>query len=104
MLIGLIFRPIASVNFKFKIITKVMADRLAKGTPSIVSENQRGFIQGRQIADCICLTSEAINLPKKKSLGGSLAMKIDIKKAFDTMDWRFLLKVLQALGFDAKFC
>lgn len=80
------FRPIALANFKLKIITKVMADRLAKIAPCIVSENQRGFIQGRHIGECICLTSEAINLLEKKSFGGSLALKIDIKKAFDTMD------------------
>lgn len=81
-----LFRPIALANFKFKIITKVLADRLAKIAPSIISPHQRGFIQGRQIGDCVCLASEAINLLSKRSFGGNLALKTDIRKAFDTVD------------------
>jgi hypothetical protein len=80
------FRPIAMANFKFKIISKVLADRLAKIMPTLISKEQRGFIQGRNIKDCICLTSEAINLLHKKSFGGNVAIKIDIYKAFDTLD------------------
>lgn len=60
---------------------------LAKMAPKIVSENHRGFIQGRQISDCICVTSESINLLDKKDFGGNLTLKINIRKAFDTLDW-----------------
>jgi hypothetical protein len=78
------FRPIALANFKFKIISKVLADdRLAQILPSIISKEQRGFVNGRNIKDCICLTSEAVNLLPKKAFGGNLALKIDISKAFD---------------------
>lgn len=98
------FRPIAMANFKFKIISKILADRLALILPYIVSKEQRGFIKGRQIKDCICLTSEAINMLYKKSFGGNLAIKIDIAKAFDTIDWNFLLKVLKSFGFNSLFC
>lgn len=55
------YRPIALANFKYKIISKILADRLAKVAPTIVFHNQRDFIQGRQITDCIYLTSEDIN-------------------------------------------
>lgn len=98
------YRPIALANFQFKIITKVLADRLACIAPKILSENQRGFIRERHISDCICIASEAINMLDKKNFGGNLALKIDIKKAFDTLDWNFLLQVLQSFGFDSKFC
>lgn len=98
------YRPIALANFQFKIITKVLADRLACIAPKILSENQRGFIRERHISDCICIASEAINMLDKKIFGGNLALKIDIKKAFDTLDWNFLLQVLQSFGFDSKFC
>jgi hypothetical protein len=89
------FRPIALANFKFKIISKVLADdRLAQILPSIISKEQRGFVNGRNIEDCICLTSEAVNLLPKKAFGGNLALKIDISKAFDTLrSWDFLLNV-----------
>lgn len=78
------FRPMALANVHFIIITEVLADRLALVAPKIVSDNQRGFIRGRQIADCICTASEAINLLKKRAFGGQIALKIDIKKVFDT--------------------
>ncbi|PNY17703.1 ribonuclease H [Trifolium pratense] len=80
------YRPIALANLKFKIISKILADRLAQIMPTIISKEQRGFIHGRQIKDCICLASEAVNLLYNKSFGDNLAMKIDISKAFDTLD------------------
>ncbi|GAU23976.1 hypothetical protein TSUD_327770 [Trifolium subterraneum] len=98
------FRPIAMTNFKFKIISKILADRLALILPNIISKEQRGFIKGRQIKDCICLTSEAINMLHNKAYGGNLAIKIDIAKVFDTLDWQFLLKVLKTFGFCSTFC
>ena len=98
------FRPIAVANFKFKIISKILADRLATIVPAITSVQQRGFIKGRTIKDCICLTSEAINSLHKKCFGGSLALKIDITKAFDSLSWSFLLKVLKTFGFHSTFC
>lgn len=98
------YRPIALANFKFKIISKVLADRLASILPNIVSKEQRGFIRGRNIKDCISLTSEAINTLDKTCFGGNLALKIDVSKAFDTLDWGFLLKVLRGFGFNSTFC
>ncbi|XP_019435946.1 PREDICTED: uncharacterized protein LOC109342412 [Lupinus angustifolius] len=65
------YRPIALANFQFKIITKVLADRLADIAPRIISNQQRGFIKERQIKDCICLTSEAINMLDHKAFGSS---------------------------------
>ncbi|XP_019447216.1 PREDICTED: uncharacterized protein LOC109350434 [Lupinus angustifolius] len=97
------YRPIALANFQFKIITKILADRLATIAPKIISKQQRGFIKDRQIKDCICLASEAINMLDHKVFGSNLAIKLDIKKAFDTLDWNFLLDTLHAFGFNHKF-
>jgi hypothetical protein len=98
------YRPIALANFKFKIISKVLADRLAQVMPSIISKEQRGFIHGRNIKDCLCLASEATNLLHSKVFGGNLALKIDVTKAFDTLEWSFLIKVLRSFGFSDTFC
>ncbi|XP_019433032.1 PREDICTED: uncharacterized protein LOC109339940, partial [Lupinus angustifolius] len=97
------FRPIALANFQFKIISKVLADRLAIIAPKLISNHQRGFIKDRKIQDCICIASEAINMLDHKTFRGNLAIKLDIMKAFDTLDWEFLLDTLNAFGFGHKF-
>ena len=91
-------------NFKFKILSKIIADRLAQIMPDIISKEQRGFTHGRNIKECILLTSEFINLLDKKSFGGNLAMKVDIAKAFDALEWSFLIQVLKKFGFNNTFC
>ena len=53
--------------------------------------------------DCITFASDCVNVLHKKFYGGSAAMKIDIRKAFDTLDWNFLCCVLQAFGFSPTF-
>ncbi|XP_019451876.1 PREDICTED: uncharacterized protein LOC109353976 [Lupinus angustifolius] len=82
---------------------QVLADRLATIAPRIISKHQRGFIKDRHIHDCICIASEAINLLDHKTLGGNLALKLDVKKAFDTIDWKFLRDTLKAFGFANSF-
>lgn len=51
------FRPISLANFQFKIITKVMADRLSLIAPKVIFAHQRGFVKGREISECVCITS-----------------------------------------------
>lgn len=97
------FRPIALANFSFKIISRILADRLGPIAAKIVSPNQSAFIQGRSIADPIILTSECVNLLDNKCKSGNVAIKFDIRKAFDTLDWNFLLRVLRSFGFNASF-
>ncbi|XP_062013933.1 uncharacterized protein LOC133730332 [Rosa rugosa] len=96
-------RPIAMANFVFKLITKIIADRLGCIAARIISPNQSAFLKGRTIADPIILTSECINLLDHKCKGGNIAIKFDVQKAFDTLDWRFLIRVLKAFGFSDPF-
>jgi len=98
------YRPIALANFKFKIISKILADRLAPIMNNIISQEQRGFIKGRNIKDGICITSKAINHLHQKSFAGNLAFKVDISKAFDTLEWKFLPRVLTKFGLNDRFC
>jgi hypothetical protein len=98
------YRPIAMANFKFKVISKIIADMLASLMPNLISVEQKGFIHGRDIKDCLCIASEAANLLHNKSFGGNVALKIDITKAFDSLEWSFLLKVLRLFGFNEVFC
>ena len=97
------FRPIVLGNFLFKISSKILADRLAQVTAHIVSSQQFGFIRDRHIEDCIALAYDCVNVLHKKCYGGSVAMKIDICKAFDTLEWKFLCGVQCAFGFSQIF-
>ncbi|KAM2399421.1 hypothetical protein TB1_035287 [Malus domestica] len=96
-------RPIALANFSFKIITKILAYRLSPIAAHIVSPQQNAFTKVRSIVDPIILTSECMNLLDRRCRGGNIAIKFDIRKAFDTLDWGFLLRVLDAFGFSAGF-
>lgn len=69
----------------------------------IVSIEQRGFIRDRNIHECVVLASEAINVLDKRQFGGNVALKVDIEKAFDTLDWKFLIGVLREFGFAETF-
>jgi len=95
--------PIVVANFKFKIISKILADRLVLMAARIISPNQYGFVQGRQIQDCIGIASEAINMFSEKVRGGNVAYKVDIYKVFDTLSLKFLLLVLTRFGFHPSF-
>jgi len=97
------YRPIVVANFKFKIISKILADRLALMAARIISPNQYGFVRGRQIQNCIGIASEAINMLSKKVRGGNVAYKVDIYKVSNTLSWKFLLLVLTRFAFHPSF-
>lgn len=78
----------------YKIIAKIMAERLYLIASEIVSPQQGVFIKGRQISDCVIATFECINLLDQKIVGGNMALKLDIVKTFDTIEWSFLLQTL----------
>ncbi|XP_057791061.1 uncharacterized protein LOC131008185 [Salvia miltiorrhiza] len=96
-------RPIVLSNFLFKIISKVLATRLSSVAAELVSKHQFGFVSGRSIHDCIMLGSEGVNCLKRSHGGINMACKIDIRKAFDTLRWDFLLKVLRVGGYSETF-
>ncbi|KAK3212808.1 hypothetical protein Dsin_017514 [Dipteronia sinensis] len=79
------FRSIVLGNFLFKVSSKILADR------------------DRHVEDCIALASDCVNVLHKKCYGGNVAIKINTRKAFDTLDWKFLCRVLRAFGFSQTF-
>lgn len=95
------YQPISLINSSLKLITKIMAQRLNKVLPKIVSLVQSGFMKGCQAADNILVTSEVVaGLKTGRSRG--LVYKVDFEKAFDTIDWDFPLHLLSVLNFGSK--
>eukprot|EP00253_Pinus_taeda_P016264 PITA_16264 len=92
------FRPIALCNVIYKIISKVIANRLKTILPGIISEEQSGYVEGRQILDNILLAQEMIHsLHSRKEVG--MLMQLDLSKAYDKFSWRYLEAILGAFGF-----
>jgi len=92
------FRPIALCNIIYKIVSKVIASRLKPLLPLLISPEQTGYVEGRQITDGIILTHEIIH-SLKHTKKPSMLLKLDLSKAFDSISWEYLQKVLQAFGF-----
>lgn len=96
------FRPIACCNVLYKCISKVLTNRIKHVLTKLVSNNQSAFIPGRQIQDNILLTQEIMKGYNRKNGPKRVALKIDIQKAYDTMNWEFLRKILLEFGFHIK--
>ncbi|GJR01642.1 RNA-directed DNA polymerase, eukaryota, reverse transcriptase zinc-binding domain protein [Tanacetum coccineum] len=92
------FRPISLIGTHYKIIAKILANRLAKVIDKIVSKEQSAFIAGRQILDGPIILSEIIEWHKKRNKQ-LLIFKVDFEKAFDSISWKYLDHILDSLGF-----
>lgn len=98
-------RPISLCNIMYKIVSKVFTNRLKYILPELVSENQTAFIPGRLITDNVIIAYEIAYHMRQKWTGvdSVAALKIDISKAYDKVEWTYLKKMLRALGFAKKW-
>ena len=76
------FRPISLVGELYKIIVKVLANRMRRVVHSLISESQNAFVKGRQILDFVLIASECLDNRLKARVPGVLC-KLDIEKAYD---------------------
>ena len=92
------FRPISLCNVVYKTLTKVIATRLRRVMPKIISPNQCSFVPGRQGTNNIIVAQEVIHsMRNRKGKKGFMAIKIDLEKAYDRVRWNFVLKCLDEL-------
>nr|GEV37262.1 RNA-directed DNA polymerase, eukaryota, reverse transcriptase zinc-binding domain protein [Tanacetum cinerariifolium] len=93
------FRPISLIGAQYKIIAKVLANRLARVIDTVISMEQSAFIKQRQILDGPLMVNEVIQWCKHKK-SKLMVFKVDFEKNFDTISWDFLFQVLHFMGFN----
>ncbi|GJW93796.1 RNA-directed DNA polymerase, eukaryota, partial [Tanacetum coccineum] len=97
------FRPISLIGSLYKIIAKVLANRLVGILSGIVNEVQSAFVADRQILDGPFILNEVIQWCKSNKKQ-ALIFKVDFEKAYDSVRWDFLDDVLRKFGFGDKWC
>lgn len=98
------FKLISLCNVIYKIISKVLANRLKKVLHDIISSTQSAFIPGRLITDNIMVAFVVLHTMKTKQKGGigNKALKLDMSKAYDKIEWRYLEVIMKKMGFEEK--
>ncbi|KAH9666707.1 reverse transcriptase domain-containing protein [Citrus sinensis] len=85
----------------WNVVAKMLANRMKMVLGSIISDSQSAFVPGRAIADNVLISAEIMHFLKRKRQGkeGIAALKIDMSKAYDRIEWGFLKSILLKLGF-----
>jgi len=96
-------RPISCCNVVYKIISKILADRLGHALDGIINPMQNAFLGGRRMADNINLLQELLRQYERKRASPRCLIKINFRKAFDSVQWAFLRQLLLLLGFPDRF-
>ncbi|XP_042939580.1 uncharacterized protein LOC122274622 [Carya illinoinensis] len=99
------YRPISLCNVWYKLISKVLANRLKPVLQDVISWNQSAFLSGRLITDNIMVAYELLHTmqARQKEREGNMAIKLDMSRAYDRVEWGFLQTMLSKLGFSDKW-
>ncbi|GKE04860.1 RNA-directed DNA polymerase, eukaryota [Tanacetum coccineum] len=97
------YRPISLIGSLYKIIAKILANRLSFVISGLISDVQSAFVSNRQILDGPFILNEILSWYKHKKFKG-MVFKVDFKKAFDSIRWDYLQDILKMFGFGDKWC
>ena len=95
-------RPISLVGGLYKILTKVLANRIKRVLDKVISKSQNAFVKGRQILDAVLIANELVDSTMRRKEQG-LVCKLDIEKAYDSISWEFLYQVMNRMGFGTRW-
>ena len=84
------FRPISYCSMVYKCITKILSNRLISHMSFIISNNQSPFIARRSITDNVLIAQELVRCYGRSILSLRCAIKVDLQKAFDSLNFRIL--------------
>ena len=96
------FRSISLANVVSRIVSKVLANQLKLILPNVILDSQSAFVPNRLITDNTTVAFEILHRMRNKRSGkiGQMAIKLDISKAYDRVEWSFLRQIMLKLGFD----
>ncbi|EOX94469.1 Uncharacterized protein TCM_004053 [Theobroma cacao] len=99
------FRPINLCNVLYKITSKVLTNRIKPILNQVIADNQSAFVPGRLILDNIIVAHEIIHHLHNKRQGsmGKFALKLDMSKAYDRVEWVFVQEIMKKMGFNNLF-
>ena len=99
------FRPISLCNVLYKLVSKVLANRLKRILSVIIDSTQSAFILGRLISDNVLAAYETLHTMNTGMRGkkGFMAIKLDMTKAYDRVEWSFWKAVMRRMGFNERW-
>ena len=92
------YRPISCCTVIYKCISKIIAKRIQSSLASVISRSQSAFLPGRNISDAIFLVQELMHNYHRTLGSPRCAIKVDLRKAFDTIQWNFILQALDSIN------
>ena len=99
------YRPISLGNVVSRVVSKVLANKLKLNLPNVISDSQSAFVPNQLITDNTTVAFEVFHKMRNKRIRkkGQMAIKLDISKAYDQVEWAFLQHIVLKLGIDGRW-